>query len=108
MRTQGRPMSTLDLTPEQQERAQILAEQALQAAGGEFRQMAELLASKPDGQLLGATEFQVRDLVHKAAARMIQAEIEHRQKKVTRAPAPPAHAASMRPRSKGTTDPRRS
>jgi hypothetical protein len=99
-------MSTLDLTPEQQERAQILAEQALKAAEGEFRQMAELLASQPDGQLLGATEFQVRDLVHKAAARMIQAEVEHREKKVTKAPAPPARAAAKRPSSKGWTDPR--
>lgn len=98
-------MSTLDLTPEQQERAQILVEQALKAAAGEFRQMAELLASKPDAQLLGATEFQVRDLVHQVAARMIQAEVEHRQKKVTRAPAPRVGAAARRPSSSGSTDP---
>jgi hypothetical protein len=96
-------MSSSDVTPEQQERAQILAEEGLRAAQDEIRQMAELLASKPDGQLLGRTEFQIRDLVHKAAARMIQAEIEHRQKKATRAPAPPAPAATKRPSSKGST-----
>jgi hypothetical protein len=44
--------------------------------------------------------------VHKAAARMLQAEIEHRQKKATEAPAPPAPAAVTRPGSKGSTDPR--
>jgi hypothetical protein len=99
-------MFTFDLTPEQQDRAQILAEEALKAAEGEFRQMAELLASQSDGQLLGTTEFQVRDLVHKAAARMIQAEIDHRQKKITKAPAPTARAAAKRPSSKGSTDPR--
>jgi hypothetical protein len=75
-------MPATDLTPEQQQRAQILYQEAIRAAEGELRQMAELLASRPDGQLLGATEFQIRDLVHKAAARMIQAEVQHRQKKV--------------------------
>jgi hypothetical protein len=98
-------MSTLDLTPEQQDRAQILLEQALKSAQAEFRQMAELLASKPDAQLLGATEFQVRDLVHQVATRMIQAEVEYRQKKVTRAPARSARAAARRPSSNGSTDP---
>jgi hypothetical protein len=43
--------------------------------------------------------------VHQVAARMIQAEVEHRQKKVTRAPAPPARGAARRPSSRGTTDP---
>lgn len=99
-------MPGLDLTPEQQQRAQILYQQALSAAECELRQMAELLASRADGQLLGTTEFQVRDLVHKAAARMIQAEIEHRQKKATKAPAPPAPSATTPPSSKGSTDPR--
>jgi hypothetical protein len=98
-------MPSLDLTPEQQEHVQVLAEEALKAAQAEIQQMAELLASKPDGQVLGATEFQIRDLVHKVAARMIQAEIQHREKKVTRAPAPPAPTASTRPSSKTWTGP---
>jgi hypothetical protein len=77
-------MSSPKLTPEQQQRAEVLAEEGLRAAQDEIRQMAELLASKPDGQLLGGTEFQIRDLVHRAAARMIEAEVEHRQKAMTR------------------------
>lgn len=101
-------MPATDLTPEQQQRAQILYQEALRAADGELREMAELLASQPDGQLLGATEFRIRDLVHKVGARMIHAELEHRQKKVTKAPAPPAPTASKRPSSRDATDPKRS
>lgn len=78
------------------------------AAQAEIQQMAELLASQPDGQLLGATEFQIRDLVHKVAARMIQTEIQHREKKVTKAPAPTAPTASTRPSSRTSTGPNRS
>ena len=73
-------MPATDLTPEPQQPAQVLYQEALRAAEGELRQVAELLASQPDGRLLGATEFQLRDLAHKAAARLIQAELEHRQK----------------------------
>jgi hypothetical protein len=99
-------MPATDLTPEQQQRAQILYQEAIRAAEGELRQMAEVLASRPDGQLLGATEFQIRDRALKAAAHMIQAELEHRQKEVTKAPAPPAPTAATRPSFKGATDPK--
>ena len=50
-------MASPELTPEQQQRAEVLAEEGLRAAQDEIRQMAELLASKPDGQLLGGSEF---------------------------------------------------
>jgi hypothetical protein len=43
--------------------------------------MTRLLASKPDHQVLGPTEFQIRDLAHKIGARTIQAELDARQKK---------------------------
>jgi hypothetical protein len=102
------PMPALALTPEQQEHARILAQEALKAAQAEIQRMAELLASKPDDQVLGATEFQIRDLAHKVAARMIQAEIQHREKKVTRAPVPAALTASTRPSSKTATGQNRS
>jgi hypothetical protein len=99
-------MASPELTPEQQQRAEVLAEEGLRAAQDEIRQMAELLASKPDGQLLGGSEFQIRDLVHRAAARMIEVEVEYRQKKVIKAPAPPAPTARTRPSSKGSTGPK--
>ena len=87
-------MSPLDLTPEQRQRAQVLAEQALMAAEVEIRQMAELLASKPDGQVLGAAEFQVRDRVHTIGARAIEAALDERKKGATKAPVSAARPAT--------------
>jgi hypothetical protein len=77
-------MSTPDLTPEQEAHAQELAQTLLTALEGDLLQMTRLLASKPDHQVLGQTEFQIRDIVHQIGAKAIQAELEARQKKVTR------------------------
>jgi hypothetical protein len=77
-------MSIPDLTPEQEAHAQELAKTVLNALEGDILQMTRLLASKPDRQVLGQTEFQVRDIVHQIGARAIQAELEARQKKVTK------------------------
>jgi hypothetical protein len=77
-------MSTPDLTPEQEAHAQELAETMLKALEGDVLQMTRLLASKPDHQVLGQTEFQIRDLVHQIGAKALQAELEARQKKVTK------------------------
>jgi hypothetical protein len=80
-------MTTPDLTPEQEAHAQELAQTVLKALQDDILQMTRLLASKPDEQVLGPTEFQVRDIVHQIGAKTIQAELDARQKKVTRAPA---------------------
>jgi len=45
----------------------------------EIEQMARLLASKRDSQLLGQTEFELRDLVHGLGAKAL--EIALRQKR---------------------------
>jgi hypothetical protein len=77
-------MTTPDLTPEQEAHAQELAQTLLKALQDDLLQMTRLLASKPDDQVLGPTEFQVRDIVHQFGAKAIQAELDARQKKVTR------------------------
>jgi hypothetical protein len=77
-------MSTPDLTPEQEAHARELAKTMLKALEGDVLQMTRLLASKPDHQVLGQTEFQIRDLVHQIGAKALQAELEARQKKVTK------------------------
>jgi hypothetical protein len=77
-------MSTPDLTPEQEAHAQELARTMLKALEGDVLQMTRLLASKPDHQVLGQTEFQIRDIVHQIGAKAIQAELEAREKKVTK------------------------
>jgi hypothetical protein len=77
-------MSTPDLTPEQEAHAQELAQTLLKAVEGDLLQMTRLLASKPDHQVLGQAEFQIRDIVHEIGAKTIRAELEARQKKVTK------------------------
>jgi hypothetical protein len=64
-----------------------LARELQEATAEEFAQMVRLLRSKPDGQVLGQAEFEVRDLAHKIAAKVVQAELNARQKGATKAPA---------------------
>lgn len=77
-------MKTPDLTPEQEVHARDLAQTVLKSLEGDILQMTRLLASKPDHQVLGQTEFQIRDIVHQIGAKAIQAELDARQKKVTK------------------------
>jgi hypothetical protein len=77
-------MSTPDLTREQEAQAQELARTVLKTLEADILKMTRLLASKSDHQVLGATEFQIRDLVHQIGARTIQAELDARQKKATK------------------------
>jgi len=75
----------MDLTPEQQAEAQRLYDALQGAFLDEARRLAELLASKPDAQLLGRTEFEVRDAVHKLGATALQTALQGRKKGGTRA-----------------------
>jgi hypothetical protein len=77
-------VTTPDLTHEQEAHAQELARTLHKALEADILQMTRLLASKPDDQVLGQTEFQIRDLVHEIGAKTIQAELDARQKKVTK------------------------
>jgi hypothetical protein len=75
---------TADLTPEQEAEAQRLFEALQQPFLDEARRLARLLAAKPDRQLLGATEFEVRDRVHRLGAQALQAALDERKKGGTR------------------------
>ena len=68
------------LTPEQLADAERIYLALHQASEEEHWRIAQLLASKPDAQLLGATEFEVRDLVHETGAKAIQAALDGRKK----------------------------
>ena len=80
-------MSSSPLTPEQAEQAERIFPSLRQALESDLRSLAELLASKPDRQLLGQTEFEVRDRVHKIGARAIETALNERKKGGTRGPA---------------------
>jgi hypothetical protein len=52
----------------------------------EADRVTQLLDSKPDSQLLGQTEFLLRDAVHRAGARALEAALDGRKKGGTKAP----------------------
>jgi hypothetical protein len=80
-------MSRLPLTPDQTELSDRIYQSLCQAAEADLRLLADLLASKPDRQLLGQTEFEVRDLVHRIGAKAFETALDERKKGATKAPA---------------------
>ncbi len=85
------------LTPEQQLEAQQYAALFLQLAQREAQRFGELIASRPDSQLLGKTEFDLRSLVHRLGAAFLQAALDERKKGATADPASSAHTANPTP-----------
>ena len=79
-------MADIPLSPEQEALAQRLYEVMNQAFLDEARRLARLLASKPDAQLLGRTEFEVRDAVHRLGAQALQTALNERKKGGTQVP----------------------
>ena len=72
--------SSLQLTPEQEADAQRLADSIAVKTKDELLQITRLLVSKQDHELLGQTEFEVRDLVHKIGAHAIETALNERKK----------------------------
>ena len=77
-------MSWSHLSPEQARRAEQIFQSLRQATEADLRGLAALLACKEDGQLLGPTEFEVRDRVHRIGAKAIEAAVDGRKKGGTR------------------------
>lgn len=73
-------MADIDLTPEQEAEAQRLAEIIARKAKEEALVMARLLVSKKDHEILGATEFSIRERVHKIGAHAIETALKERKK----------------------------
>jgi hypothetical protein len=73
-------MAEITLSPEQEAEAQRLADIIAQRAKDEVLVMARLLVSKQDHELLGATEFQIRDRVHQLGAHAIETALNERKK----------------------------
>lgn len=79
-------MSWSHLTSEQADLAERIYQTLRQAADSDLRNLASLLASKPDRQLLGQTEYDVRDMVHKIGAKAFETALDERKKGGTKAP----------------------
>ena len=87
------------LTPEQQIEADRIRDALLDASADDLRELAELLATKNDSTIFGATEFAVRDIVHRIGAKAIQTALAGRKKGGTTDPAVPAPTANTTPSS---------
>lgn len=77
-------MADITLTPEQQAEAQHLSALLQQAFLDEAQHLAQLLTSKDDSQLLGRTEFEIRDALHRLGARALETAVNERKKRGTR------------------------
>jgi hypothetical protein len=87
------------LTAEQHILADQIHAALVEASATDLRLIAELLASKPYRDLLGETEFEVRDIVHQIGAKALQTALNERKKGGTSGRATPARAAPKRPNS---------
>ena len=71
----------IELTAEQEAEATRLEELFVVAVKDDLRLLARTLASKENRRLLGETEFEVRDVVHRMGAKAIQLTVNERAKK---------------------------
>jgi len=92
-------MSIVTLSPEQEQQAQALATRIHEAVDGDILELARLLVSKPEHEVFGQTEFEVRDIVHQLGATALQTHLAEK-KTATGAPASSAPAADRPPSSK--------
>jgi len=73
-------MSQLVLQPDQEAEAQRIYHILRQSCDRDLLALARLLASKPDRELLGKTEFEVRDRVHAIGAKAVETALQERKK----------------------------
>jgi len=71
---------SFDLTPEQTADAERIYEVLRRVTEDDHWRIAQLLASKPDSQILGAAEFELRDIVHETGTKALQAALDGRKK----------------------------
>lgn len=76
-----KPYVPVELTSEQEAEAQRIEQFMLDAAKKDIQQLARLLASKKDHELLGQTEYEVRDIVHRIGAKALESAANERSKK---------------------------
>jgi hypothetical protein len=69
------------MSVEEFEEAQRVFEVARQAADDELWRMCCLMASKQNSELLGETEFQLRDMLLRVGAKALEAGVNERRKK---------------------------
>jgi hypothetical protein len=77
----ARSQPNVELNEEQEAESQRIYERLRGAFDEELKTMARFMASKPNHQLFGQTEFELRDRVHELGARVLETAADERQKK---------------------------
>jgi hypothetical protein len=77
----SRSQPNVELNEEQEAESQRIYERLRGAFDEDLKLMARLMASKPNHQLFGKTEFELRDRVHQLGARVLETAADERQKK---------------------------
>lgn len=80
-------MDGIELTAEQEREAEVIADILLAAMRVEAKNIGRLLASKPNSELFGQTEFQMRGMLHALGRRGIDAVLSERKKRGAEDPA---------------------
>ncbi len=87
-------MTDIQLTAEQEAQAARIAAIISQKVQDEALRMARLLVSKPDAEIFGQTEFDLRERVHHIGAVALETALQERKKGGTRGPARLARTAA--------------
>ena len=95
----------IELTSEQEVEAAYIEDILAAKAKVEVRYMARLMASKPNRELFGATEFQLRNAVHRLGANGIDAALAAKKKRVIKDQAVSVRPANKTPSSNVTEPP---
>jgi hypothetical protein len=75
--------STTELTAEQEAQAQGLAARITEDIAADVLRIARLLVSKDTRHTFGQTEFQLRDLIHRAGAKALEASLSQKKTATT-------------------------
>lgn len=90
-------MAKTILTPEQQVEVERYSQLLIKIVQQEATRFGELIATSPDHELLGKTEFALRDLLHQAGAAFLAAALDERKKGGTSGRASPVLTAKPTP-----------
>jgi hypothetical protein len=95
-------MDMASLSVEQRAEWDRIVGRVMAKARVEIETAALLVVSKADPQLFGQTEFQLRDMMHRLGASVLDAALDERKKRGTKGRRQPARTATKQPASSDT------
>lgn len=77
-------MKRRTLTPEQEAESQLLAAKIREKIAEDVLEIARGMVARPDEEILGKGEFEIRDQVHRIGAKALELQLDERKKGVPR------------------------